>query len=157
MLSANFPEQKSKTRPAVTMLALVLLFAKPLANPPQARIVDVRYGSAQDQAVVTIVLDHPAKFEYHKITNPDRIYLDFSHTLPSPQLPVNWFESKRTLLQHIRVGKPRSGVTRVTLVLSGDFDYTVVESDFSQVVVTLRALQTRAYADLSRCGHRASH
>ena len=86
--------------------------AKDLSNFP--RVTGVRHWSSGDSSTVVLDLEDQVQYEPGHLSNPERFYFDLRDTQLSAELKSKLFEGD-SLLNHIRVAQPVSGMTRVVL------------------------------------------
>ena len=102
-------------------------------------VSDVRYTSDSGSAVVTLDLDQETKFEVHRISSPDRIYVDLHNTKLAPVLFGKESQTQVGLLRAIRVGEHERQTTRITLATAQICDYSVTRGpNSSQLRIELR-------------------
>lgn len=78
------------------------------------RVTAVRHWSSGDSSTVVLDLEDQVQYEPGHLTNPERFYFDLRDTQLAPELVGKSFEGD-TLLSHIRIAQPVSGMTRVVL------------------------------------------
>lgn len=102
-------------------------------------VSDVRYTSDSGSAVVTLDLDQETKFEVHRISSPERIYVDLHNTKLAPVLFGKEMQTQDGLLRAIRVGEHERQTTRITLATAQICDYSVTRvPNSSQLRLELR-------------------
>ena len=69
---------------------------------------------------VTIELSKEVRFEGQRVTNPDRIFFDFTNANAASVLIERARAIKSALIKTVRVGVPTPGVTRVVFELAGE-------------------------------------
>jgi N-acetylmuramoyl-L-alanine amidase len=88
------------------------------ANPQELlnfpRVTGVRHWSSGDSSTVVLDLEDQVQYEPGHLSNPERFYFDLRDTQLASELQGKSFEGD-TLLSHIRVAQPVSGMTRVVL------------------------------------------
>jgi N-acetylmuramoyl-L-alanine amidase/putative methionine-R-sulfoxide reductase with GAF domain len=77
-------------------------------------VTGVRHWSSADSSTVVLDLEDQVQYEPGHLSNPERFYFDLRDTQLSAELQNKSFEGD-TLLNHIRVAQPVSGMTRVVL------------------------------------------
>jgi hypothetical protein len=88
-------------------------------------LTDIRYWSGKTSTIVGIDLDEQAQYEIHRLTAPDRIYLDLLGSKLDRALRGRRFQNKDALLRKIRVAEHEAHLTRVTLETNSLCDYSV--------------------------------
>lgn len=77
-------------------------------------VTGVRHWSSADSSTVVLDLEDQVQYEPGHLSNPERFYFDLRDTQLSAELQGKSLEGD-TLLNHIRVAQPVSGMTRVVL------------------------------------------
>ena len=96
----------------------------------------VQYQSGLSTTTVTIGVDENVQYEIKRLTNPDRIYLDFRGSKIEGALLRQSFAVTDPLLRAIRIAEHKGNVSRVTLETNGFCDYlltTVAKSHKLQI------------------------
>ncbi|HKU24531.1 MAG TPA: AMIN domain-containing protein [Candidatus Sulfotelmatobacter sp.] len=99
-------------------------------------VSDVQYQSGLDATTVTIGVDESVQYEINRLTNPDRIYLDFRGSKLDGSLLRQRFQVTDPLLRAIRIAEHKGNVSRVTLETNRLCDYlltTVAKSHKLQI------------------------
>ena len=78
------------------------------------RVTAVRHWSSGDSSTVVLDLEDQVQYEPGHLTNPERFYFDLRDTQLAPELLGKSLDGD-TLLSHIRIAQPVSGMTRVVL------------------------------------------
>jgi N-acetylmuramoyl-L-alanine amidase len=111
------------------------------AAPTQAmdklpEITGIRHWSSDDSSTVAIDLQDQVQYEAHRLTSPERIYVDLLDTGLAHGLFGKVIEVSDPVLQRIRIAQPKPGVTRVVLDTKGASNYSVSmeQSPFRLVV-----------------------
>ena len=108
-------------------------------------VFDIRYTSDFTSAVVIVDLDQETQFEVHRISSPERIYLDLQNTELAPVLLEKKIQTQDGLLRVIRVGEHERKTTRITLATAQICDYSVTRvPNSSQLRIELRKAQAQA-------------
>jgi hypothetical protein len=109
-------------------------------------VSDIRYTSDADGAVVILNLDPAAQFQVHRLTSPERIYLDLRNTKPAPMVTGKQIQTQGQL-RAIRVGQHERQTTRITLATAQTCDYSVTRvPNSSQLRIELRKAQPTTQA-----------
>jgi AMIN domain len=118
-------------------------------KPDRTGVVsDVRYTFDSASAVVTVDLDRETQFEVHRISSPERIYLDLQNTRIAPALFGKQIQTQDRLLRALRVGEHEHQTTRITLVTAQICDYAVSRvPDSSQLRMEVRKARAEAEED----------
>jgi hypothetical protein len=105
-----------------------LLPSQAIVTPKSDRaalVSDVRYTSDSASAVVFLDLDQETQFEVHRLSSPERIYLDLQNTKLAPVLFGKEIQTQDHLLRALRVGQHEHQTTRITLATAQICDYSV--------------------------------
>ena len=78
------------------------------------RVTGVRHWSSGDSSTVVLDLEDQVQYEPGHLSNPERFYFDLRDTQLASELQNKSLEGD-SLLSHIRVAQPVSGMTRVVL------------------------------------------
>ena len=78
------------------------------------RVTGVRHWSSGDSSTIVLDLEDQVQYEPGHLSNPERFYFDLRDTQLAAELKGKFIEGD-TLLNHIRVAQPVSGMTRVVL------------------------------------------
>ena len=78
------------------------------------RVTGLRHWSSSDSSTVVLDLEDQVQYEPGHLANPDRYYFDLRDTQLAAELEGKSFDGD-TLLSHIRVAQPVSGMTRIVL------------------------------------------
>jgi N-acetylmuramoyl-L-alanine amidase len=97
----------------------------PPADSSRVEVRNIRYWNAKNYTRVVVDLDREVKFQDGHIANPERIFFDLFNTRLSTVLSGKTFEVNEGLLDRIRVGENRAGVTRVVLEVKNGENYSV--------------------------------
>jgi N-acetylmuramoyl-L-alanine amidase/putative methionine-R-sulfoxide reductase with GAF domain len=88
------------------------------ANPQDLlkfpHVTGVRHWSSGDSSTIVLDLEDQVQYEPGHLSNPERFYFDLRDTQLAAELKGKIFEGD-SLLSHIRVAQPVSGMTRVVL------------------------------------------
>lgn len=90
-----------------------------------AQLKEVRFWNSGDTSRIAIETDTEVRFEYDRLQDPDRIYVDLRSTRPSKGRQYFTIPVTEGPLKQIRVALKSPTVTRVVLDLSEDVEYTV--------------------------------
>ncbi len=134
----------------VALLWQASLFKKVFALP-QARVLAMRHWAAPGYTRVVIDVSQRVRFSGHRLSNPERVYVDISPARLDPFLANNSTLITQGLVRRVRAGQNRPEVVRVALDVEGLGDFRVfsLESPF-RIVVDLRdktALRGRPQAE----------
>jgi N-acetylmuramoyl-L-alanine amidase len=78
------------------------------------RVTGVRHWSSGDSSTIVLDLEDQVQYEPGHLSNPERFYFDLRDTQLATELKGKSIEGD-TLLNHIRLAQPVSGMTRVVL------------------------------------------
>lgn len=96
--------------------------ANPTPKPsgrPSVTIRNVTQSSIPRGDRVTIELSEEVAFTGERVSNPDRIFFDFTNSAIAGSVAERARTVKSPLIKAVRIGSPASGVTRVVLELTG--------------------------------------
>lgn len=85
------------------------------ANGSGAKILGIRHWAGNDYVRVVIDLDRPAAFEQHRLSSPDRIYVDMQGARLSAELEKTPIPVSAGYLKKIRIGQFSQDTARVVL------------------------------------------
>ena len=106
-------------------------------------VSDVRFTSDVATAVVVVDLNQETQFEVHRISSPERIYVDLQNTRLSPALSGKTTQTHDRLLRAITTGEHEHQITRITLATAEICNYSVTRvPGSSQLRIELRRAQT---------------
>lgn len=89
-------------------------------------VTDIRYRSQSTSTLVTIEIQNLAKYELHRLTSPDRIYVDvYGSRLKSPLLGKR-LQVSDAIVKKIRFAQHSGPVTRVTVETYGVCEFKVM-------------------------------
>ena len=106
---------------------------------PAQTITGIRTASSADSSIVYIDLLGQVQYEAHRLSNPERIYLDFPETALGPGLFGKVIETGDPRLVRVRAAEPSPGVSRVVLETRHVAEFTIrMESDPARLVIEVR-------------------
>lgn len=155
------PQQKAPT----TAMAVPPATDEDIPVPPSQErhgrlplVTGIRHWSAADTSTVVIDLQDQVQYEAHRLSNPERIYLDLPDTALAPGLYGKTIEVGDGLLVRVRIAQPTRGVTRVVMETKGGSNFSVsLEPNPYRLVVEIRSAETqpepRAKVDLFGPAH----
>ena len=113
--------------------------AKTSASRNSPRITDIRHWATVDSSIIRIDVEDQVQYEIHRLTAPDRIYLDLHDTKLASDLAAKTIDVHDPLLKRIRVGQPAAGITRIVLVTKEHTDFSVrLEANPYQLIIELK-------------------
>ena len=92
------------------------------------QITGLEHRSHKGTTSVVIHLSGKVGYEDHRLSGPDRIYLDIPHTQLTPELTARKPQVSELLVRKIRIAQPSPWVTRLALETAGYCDYTIAAS-----------------------------
>jgi len=105
------------------------------------QVTAIRHWSSADSSTVVIDLQDQVQYEAHRLSRPERIYLDLHDTRLLASLSNQTINVGDALLQRVRVAQPTPGVTRVVLETKGASNFSVsLEPNPYRLVIELRAI-----------------
>jgi N-acetylmuramoyl-L-alanine amidase/putative methionine-R-sulfoxide reductase with GAF domain len=105
------------------------------------KISGLRHWSSSDSTTVVLDLEDQVQYEAHRLTGPDRIYVDLHDTQLAPDLAGKTIDIGESLLNRIRIAQPVAGMTRVVLETKTNPNFSVsLEPSPYRLVIELRKL-----------------
>jgi N-acetylmuramoyl-L-alanine amidase/putative methionine-R-sulfoxide reductase with GAF domain len=105
------------------------------------KITGVRHWSSSDSTTVVLDLEDQVQYEAHRLTGPDRIYVDLHDTQLAPELAGKSIEIGESLLNRIRIAQPVAGMTRIVLETKANPNFSVsLEPNPYRLVIELRKI-----------------
>ncbi len=106
-------------------------------------VTGLRHWSSADSSTVVIDLQDQVQYEAHRLSHPERIYLDLPDTRLVASLLNKTIDVGDALLQRVRVAQPTHGVTRVVLETKGASNFSVsLEPNPYRLVIELRTIES---------------
>ncbi len=106
-------------------------------------VTGIRHWSSADSSTVVIDLQDQVQYEAHRLSHPERIYMDLPDTRLVASLFNKTIDVGDALLQRVRVAQPTHGVTRVVLETKGASNFSVsLEPNPYRLVIELRTIGT---------------
>jgi N-acetylmuramoyl-L-alanine amidase len=122
-------------------------------SEPEAHVRNIRCWTTNDYTRVVIDLQGEARYRKTHLSNPDRLYFDFSKARLDDDLLNRKFAVGDEFLKEVRVGQNQQDVVRVVLDLAKIGNYTVFElHDPLRIVIDIHgppAPSARAQAEAS--------
>jgi len=118
----SLPKGTSVTPPPASPAAGVPAVANVATKPsgrPSITIRNVTQSSIPRGDRVTIELSEEVSFTGERVSNPDRIFFDFTNSAIAGSVAERARTVKSPLIKAVRIGSPATGVTRVVLELTG--------------------------------------
>ncbi len=112
------PPAPPQASPAPGAPAVQNAATKP-SGRPSITIRNVTQSSIPRGDRVTIELSEEVAFTGERVSNPDRIFFDFTNSAIAGSVAERARTVKSPLIKAVRIGSPASGVTRVVLELTG--------------------------------------
>jgi N-acetylmuramoyl-L-alanine amidase/putative methionine-R-sulfoxide reductase with GAF domain len=111
------------------------------ASGERPEVTGIRHWSSADSSTVVIDLQDQVQYEAHRLSHPERIYLDLFDTRLVASLLNKTIDVGDALLQRVRVAQPTHGVTRVVLETKGASNFSVsLEPNPYRLVIELRTI-----------------
>lgn len=138
--SANPPTPlASVRRPPSSAFATSRAIPRDISQLP--RVTGLEHTSAADASTITLALDGAVRYQIHRLSSPDRIYVDLRDTQLAPSLssgkPVDVGDAE---VNWIRVAQPVQGTTRLVLQTNGAPNFSVnLETNPYRLIVEVRA------------------
>jgi N-acetylmuramoyl-L-alanine amidase len=110
------------------------------------RVTGITQSSSTDSSIVIVDLQDQVQYEAHRLSDPERIYVDLHDTGLTPGLFGKTLEVKDSLLARVRIAQPKRGVTRVVLETNAASDFSVrLESSPYRLVVEVHRAATNTH------------
>jgi N-acetylmuramoyl-L-alanine amidase/putative methionine-R-sulfoxide reductase with GAF domain len=107
-------------------------------------VTGLRHWSSADSSSVAVDLQDQVQYEAHRLTGPERIYIDLHDTRLSPELSGRTVDVGDALLSRVRIAQPMPGVTRVVLDTKGGSNFSVsLEPNPYRLVVEVRGISAK--------------
>lgn len=104
------------------------------------QVLGVSSSSQTEYSRVIIELSEDARYKVSHLSNPERLYIDFSQTAISPRLASRKIDIKDELIERVRLGTDPGSVTRIVFDLHTAVRYRISKTSGP----------TRILVDLSR-------
>jgi N-acetylmuramoyl-L-alanine amidase len=140
----------AESKPAETENAATDAVDPSSSNPEEPgtlpRVTAIRESSSPDSSTVVVDLQNQVQYEAHRLSNPERIYVDLHDTGLASGLFGKTLEVKDSLLARVRIAQPKRGVTRVVLETNAASDFSVrLESSPYRLVVEVHRAATNTH------------
>ena len=107
------------------------------------RVTGIRHWSSADSSTVVVDMQDQVQYEAHRLSDPERIYVDLHDTALAPGLFGKLIEVGDALLMRVRMAQPMPGITRVVLETKGGSNFSVsMEPDPYRLVIQVRGIHT---------------
>ncbi len=108
-------------------------------HPARTLVTGIWHVSSADSSTVIIDMKGEVQYEAHRLSSPERIYLDLRDTSLAPGMFGKTIEIGDARLERVRVAQPTKGVSRVVLEITGAADFSVsLQSNPYRLVVEIR-------------------
>ncbi len=112
-----------------------------------ASVMKVRHLSASDHTLVTVEMDKASGYDKNRLSNPDRVYLDFSNARLSSDLPDRIIAVEDDILKQIRIAQFSASVVRIVLDCKSAGDFSIVERHSPyRIEIDLHQARTKSVA-----------
>jgi len=112
-----------------------------VAAGERPEVTGIRHWSAADSSTVVIDLQDQVQYEAHRLSHPERVYVDLPDTRLATSLFNKTIEVGDALLERVRVAQPTPGVTRVVLETKGASNFSVsLEPNPYRLVIEVRTI-----------------
>ena len=102
-------------------------------------VTGIYHVSSVDSSTVIIDMQGEVQYEAHRLSSPERIYIDLHDTSLAPGLFGKTIEIGDARLARVRIAQPTKGITRVVLETTGASDFSVsLQSNPYRLVVEIR-------------------
>ncbi|MGC2186360.1 MAG: N-acetylmuramoyl-L-alanine amidase [Terriglobales bacterium] len=103
-------------------------------------VTGIYHVSSVDSSTVIIDMQGEVQYEAHRLSTPERIYIDLHDTALAPGLFGKTIEIGDARLARVRIAQPTKGITRVVLETTGASDFSVsLQSNPYRLVVEIRS------------------
>jgi len=118
-------------------------------------VTGIWHVSSADSSTVIIDMQGEVQYEAHRLSSPERIYLDLRDTSLAPGMFGKTIEIGDARLARVRIAQPTKGISRVVLETTGASNFSVsLQSNPYRLVVEIRkaspAEHGAALADLPK-------
>jgi N-acetylmuramoyl-L-alanine amidase len=123
---------------------------KPLPSPPPpglAQVFDLRFWSGDGSTRVVIDLAKKVEFQFDRLSNPDRLFVDLKGTRLHPNLTSRMFPVGDGLLAQVRLAQNTNDVVRVVLDFKEVYEHNVFylqEEGKTRLVIDVRGHSAKA-------------
>jgi hypothetical protein len=134
------PRQSPAGQPVFTHSQPPAATISPSANAKGRPVLisDLQYTSTSDTTNVQISLEDGVSYDVHRISNPDRVYVDLRKAHVAPELLGKRVPVSETFVSRVRIAQREPDTVRVTLETKGACDYTTrILSHPYRLVITL--------------------
>ncbi len=105
------------------------------------RVTGIRRWSSADSSTVVLDLEDQVQYEAHRITGPDRVYVDLRDTQLAPELVGKVIDVGDTFVSRIRMAQPVAGMTRIVLETRANSTFAVsLEPNPYRLVIEVRKI-----------------
>ena len=105
------------------------------------KITAIRHWSSGDSSTVVLDLEDQVQYETHRLSKPDRIYVDLHDTTLAPDLAAKTIDIGDSLISRVRIAQPIAGMTRVVLETKGNPNSSVsLEPNPYRLVLEVRKI-----------------
>ncbi len=102
-------------------------------------VTGIWHVSSDDSSTVIIDMQGEVQYEAHRLSSPERIYLDLRDTSLAPGMFGKTIEIGDARLARVRIAQPTKGISRVVLETTGASDFSVsLRSNPYRLVVEIR-------------------
>ncbi len=127
---------------STTAVAAPLTPAQVAENSALPRITGLRHWANAESSTVVIDLQDQVPYEIHRLSSPDRIYVDLHDTALVPELANKSDVVDDALLSHVKIGQTIPGVSRVELETKNSPNFSVsLEPNPYRLVLEMRSQQ----------------
>jgi N-acetylmuramoyl-L-alanine amidase len=111
-------------------------------------VTGIWHVSSADSSTVIIDMKGEVQYETHRLTSPERIYLDLRDTSLAPGMFGKTIEIGDARLARVRIAQPTKGVSRVVLETTGASDFSVsLQANPYRLVVEIRKAGRTGHGD----------
>ncbi len=105
------------------------------------RVTGIRHWSSADSSTVVLDLEDQVQYEAHRITGPDRVYIDLRDTQLPPELVGKAIDVGDTFVSRVRMAQPVAGMTRIVLETRANSTFSVsLEPNPYRLVIEVRRI-----------------
>ena len=108
-------------------------------KPSRTLVTGIYHVSSDGVSSVIVDMQGEVQYEAHRLSSPDRIYIDLHDTSLAPGMFGKTIEIGDAELTRVRIAQPRKGISRVVLETAGATDFSVsLQSNPYRLVVEIR-------------------
>jgi GAF domain/AMIN domain len=118
--------QKPAAEPHAQAAAPQSLTVASTTTDEVAKVTAIQHYPTRQPSTVLIAVDGRTTYDVHRLSHPERVYIDFSNTTLAHELDGKSFAMGEPCLRKYRAGARGPRLSRVTIETGGFCDYTAV-------------------------------